>query len=87
MGCRSLLRRLAITRLCVLGRKICNRPLLFDPGEFLRIHKSVIVAIDKINRVKRSLVGKFKVQLNNSAKSSFEIGRGFLPSVRERLNF
>ena len=58
-----------------------------DPGEFLRIHKSVIVAIDKINRVKRSLVGKFKVQLNNSAKSSFEIGRGFLSSVRERLNF
>lgn len=58
-----------------------------DPNHFLRIHKSVIIAIDKIRRVKKSFSGRFKVQLNNASKSSFEIGRTFLAGVRERLDF
>lgn len=58
-----------------------------NPDNFLRIHKSTIIAIDKISRVRRSFSGKFKVQLLDSKRSSFEIGRTFLTGVRERLKF
>lgn len=58
-----------------------------DPQVFLRIHKSVIVALDKIARVRRGFPGRFKVQMTDARKSSFEIGRTYLAQVRAKLGF
>ncbi len=58
-----------------------------NPEQFIRIHKSTIVAIDKIHKMKRTFAGKFKVQLKDAKKSGFEIGRTFVNATRERLRF
>jgi DNA-binding LytR/AlgR family response regulator len=58
-----------------------------NPDSFIRIHKSVIINTNQLQRIKRTLNGQYKVQINNQKKSSFEIGRTYLAVVRERLNF
>lgn len=64
-----------------------NLETCLNPDSFLRIHKSVIVNIHKFHRIKRSFTGQFQVQLTDSKKSTFDIGRTFLAGVRERLDF
>ena len=51
---------------------------VLNPEQFIRIHKSYIIAIDKIHKIKRTFAAKYKVQLNDAKKSNFEIGRTFL---------
>jgi two-component system LytT family response regulator len=58
-----------------------------DPQRFIRIHKSVIINCEKLNRIKRNFAGHYKVELNDPKKSTFEIGRIYLVKVRERLGF
>lgn len=61
--------------------------LKLDPEKFLRTHKSYIIAIDKIKRIKRTFPGKYKIQLAGASNVTLEIGRTFLPDVRNRLEF
>lgn len=58
-----------------------------DPARFCRIHRSVIVAQDKIARIVRSMGGRYSVKLAGRASPPLAIGRAFLPAVRERLGF
>jgi len=58
-----------------------------DPKHFIRIHKSVIINIKEIKRIKRKLNGQYAVQLNDPDQSVFDIGRTYLPVVREKLEF
>ena len=58
-----------------------------DPDVFVRIHKSTIVSIKMVNRIKRGITGNFKIQLNDARKTSFEIGRTYLPVVKDKLDF
>ena len=58
-----------------------------NPKQFIRIHKSHIIAIDKIEKMKKTLRGKFKIQLKDKNKSNFEIGRTYYSKVKEKLKF
>ncbi len=58
-----------------------------DPGRFCRIHKSVIVALDKIAKIVRSLGGRYSVTMAGRSGPSLAIGRAYLPQLRARLRF
>ncbi|OGB99967.1 hypothetical protein A2V82_09700 [candidate division KSB1 bacterium RBG_16_48_16] len=58
-----------------------------DPARFIRIHKSLVVSIAGIDKLKRAFSGKYKIHLKDAKKSAFEIGRTFLPNVRSVLDF
>jgi len=57
-----------------------------DPKRFVRIHKSYIVAIDKIQKMKRSFASKYKIYMSDQKISSFEISRTYIKNVRELLH-
>jgi DNA-binding LytR/AlgR family response regulator len=58
-----------------------------DPEYFIRIHKSIIVNLKKMGRIKRKLNGQYQVQLNDIEQLSFKIGRTYLPLVKKKLQF
>jgi two-component system LytT family response regulator len=58
-----------------------------DPARFCRIHRSVIVAQDKIAKIIRSLGGRYAVKVAGAKGPALAIGRAYLPAVRERLRF
>ena len=58
-----------------------------NPSEFIRINKSVIVSISRIQKLSRSFHGQYKVHLKDQQRSSFELGRTYTVPVRERLQF
>jgi DNA-binding LytR/AlgR family response regulator len=58
-----------------------------DPDQFLRIHRSVIVSRDRILKIVRSFGGRYAAQMADERGTSFDIGRAYLPRVRERLGF
>ncbi|MFH1194878.1 MAG: LytTR family DNA-binding domain-containing protein [bacterium] len=60
---------------------------LLDPEKFVRIHKSVIVSATHINKIKKSFTGKYMVVMTDSKKTSLEIGRTYLPVLKERFHF
>ncbi len=69
-----------------LEETLKNLETSLDPEVFLRIHKSVIVHMGKIRRVKRTFLGQYQVQMNDAQRTVFEIGRTYLPKVKERLD-
>lgn len=71
----------------LIDETLKNLEEYLDPKQFIRIHKSVIINSKKINRIKRVLNGQYVVQLNDSRRSKFDIGRTFLSHIRERLQF
>ncbi len=71
----------------ILDLTLKDLTLKLDPEKFLRTHKSYIIAIDKIKRIKRTFPGKYKIQLAGASNVTLEIGRTFLPDVRNRLEF
>lgn len=58
-----------------------------DPDRFCRIHRSVIVAQDKIVKIVRSLGGRYSVKMAGTNGPPLPIGRAYLPQVRARLRF
>jgi DNA-binding LytR/AlgR family response regulator len=58
-----------------------------DPERFCRIHRSVIVAQDQIEKITCSLGGQYSVKMAGANGPSLAIGRAYLPQVRERLRF
>jgi DNA-binding LytR/AlgR family response regulator len=70
----------------LLEETLKNLETCMDPETFLRIHKSVIVNMGKIRRVKRTFLGQYQVQMDDLLKSVFKIGRTYLPKVKEKLD-
>ena len=64
-----------------------NLETCLDPDQFMRIHKSVIINLKKIHKIKRKLSGQYKVQMQDARFTAFEIGRTFLSNVRQKLDF
>lgn len=54
---------------------------------FLRIHKSYIIAVNKVRSCKKNIIGDFLVKMNDKGASELRIGRGYLEEVRKRLGF
>jgi DNA-binding LytR/AlgR family response regulator len=61
--------------------------LMLDPKLFCRIHKSVIVAQNKIEKIIKSFAGRYNVRMKNNKKTKFDIGRTYLPDLRDKLKF
>ncbi len=60
---------------------------VIDPGVFLRIHKSTIVSLDKIAKIRKSFRGDILVQLSDGKKTKLKVSRGCQPRLKEKLKF
>lgn len=58
-----------------------------DPHKFARIHKSHIVALDKIKKLKKWFLSDYLVELSDSRGTKLKTGRSYLPDLKEKLNF
>lgn len=58
-----------------------------DPERFLRIHKSAIVAVGKVRKLKRSLMGDYQTVLGDDKATILRVGRSFLAAAKSRLGF
>lgn len=57
-----------------------------DPKVFCRIHKSHIIALDKIKKIHRWFHGDLVVQLEDAGGSKLKVGRSYREELRNRLN-
>lgn len=60
---------------------------VLDPDKFIRVHKSLIVSINRISRIKKSFTGKYTVVMTDSKKTSLDVGRTHLPALKAKFNF
>jgi len=58
-----------------------------DPNRFCRIHKSHIVAIGKIERIKKWFHGEYILQMADSGRSRLKVSRGALPLLKNKIPF
>jgi DNA-binding LytR/AlgR family response regulator len=58
-----------------------------DPDVFMRIHKSTIVSLDKIKKIKKWFHSELIVQLSDSNKTKLKVSRGCQSSLKEKLRF
>lgn len=58
-----------------------------DPKQFIRISRSVIVAIDKIDKLSKWFFSEYNLTLKDNKKTVFKVGRTYLPRLREKLKF
>jgi len=56
-----------------------------DPERFCRIHKSHIVALDKVRLIRRWFHGDLFVQLEDARKSRLRVGRSYRDELRRQL--
>jgi len=56
-----------------------------DPERFMRIHKSAIVAVGQVRKLKRNLIGDVQVVLGDDKATTLRVGRSFLAGVKSRL--
>jgi DNA-binding LytR/AlgR family response regulator len=56
-----------------------------DPALFLRIHKSTIVSLDKIEKLKKWFHGEWMVQLTDTDKTKLKVSRGYQSVLKKRL--
>ena len=55
--------------------------------QFIRIHRQVILNLGFLHSIQQGFYGNYIAILNDPEKSSFNIGRKYLKSVRHKLNF
>jgi len=58
-----------------------------DPAVFVRIHKSTIVSLDKIRKIKKWFHSEIMVQLTDGNKTKLKVSRGYQPYLREKLKY
>jgi DNA-binding LytR/AlgR family response regulator len=58
-----------------------------DPERFFRIHKSTIISLDKIKKIKKWFHGNLLVQMNDLSKTKLKVSRSYLNAFKEKLNF
>jgi len=59
---------------------------ILDPEIFCRIHKSYIVSINKIKKLKKEFFSEYSAVLDDN-KTILKVGRNFLPKLRKNLKF
>jgi DNA-binding LytR/AlgR family response regulator len=58
-----------------------------DPDRFCRIHKSTIVSLDKVQKLKKWFKSEYILQLDDEKKSKLKVSRNYMPQLKEKLNF
>ena len=57
-----------------------------DPEKFCRVHRSYIVALDKVERISRWFKGTYVLVLKDRRRTKIKIGRNYYPELKRRLN-
>lgn len=57
-----------------------------DPDCFIRIHKSHIVALQRIRKLKKRTLIDFVVELDDSRRTVLKIGRSYLPLLKGKFH-
>jgi two-component system, LytTR family, response regulator LytT len=58
-----------------------------DPAVFVRIHKSTIVSLDKIRKIKKWFHSEVMVQLDDGNKTKLKVSRGYQHQLKEILKY
>ena len=58
-----------------------------DPTRFVRISKSAIVAVDKIDKLSRWFQGSYLAVMSDDNRTELKTGRTYLPALRKKLLF
>jgi DNA-binding LytR/AlgR family response regulator len=58
-----------------------------DPKKFCRIHKSLIVAIDKIKKLKKWFHGEYLVEMRDLPESALKVSRNYKNNLQKKLRF
>lgn len=56
-----------------------------DPDTFIRINKSYIISIDKMEKLKKFFNRSYNIILKDKKKTSLPVGRNFLPPLKQKL--
>jgi len=79
--------------LCTFDREFFYDSTLSDlekrlnPEKFMRIHKSFIVALDRVRKLKKWFLSDYLVELTDNRRTTLKVGRSYLPFLKEKLNF
>lgn len=60
---------------------------VLDPGKFMRIHKSYIIALEKVKKLKKWFLSDYLVELSDDRRTTLKIGRSYLPLLKQKLDF
>ena len=58
---------------------------MLDPEKFLRIHKTYIVALGKIKKIKKTVISDHIIVLSDGQGTQLRVGRGFVSALRATL--
>ncbi|MFC2156568.1 LytTR family DNA-binding domain-containing protein [Acidobacteriota bacterium] len=58
-----------------------------DPTKFCRIHKSWIIALDKIEKMKKWFHGEYMVELKDYPDTLLKVSRSYKSKLQEKLKF
>lgn len=58
-----------------------------DPDRFIRISKSAIVAVEKIEKLTRWFQGSYLAVMSDDERTELKTGRTYLPALRKKLRF
>lgn len=59
--------------------------LRLDPGRFVRIHKSTIIALHRVSRISKWFQGEQIVILDDKAGTRLRVGRSYVENFRARM--
>jgi len=57
-----------------------------DPADFIRINKSYIVALNKIEKIKKTLDQGHKIIVNDLQKTSVKVSKNYMDQLKKQLN-
>jgi len=60
---------------------------LLDPDLFVRIHKSHVVAVNKIKKFHKWFLGDYVLELGDPPGTRLKIGRSYLAALRDKFKF
>ena len=58
-----------------------------DPEIFCRIHKSTIISLEKVRKLKKWFKSEYIIQLNDENKSKLKVSRNYMSVLKQKLNF
>lgn len=79
--------------LCTYGREYIYNSTLkelieeLDEAVFIRIHKSFIININRIFRIKKNLFRDYCIEIDDDRKNELKIGRNYMANVKKILRF